>query len=121
MKDSLIYGILGGLMGSLYMGWICSPKSLQSSNASLAVVDMQTLISKKSQQLAMKLTSEAVKAEASDPISHVSIQEAASRLKEDLNTFAVIHNLVLLSKGSVVGGDVPDRTQEVLSMIEKGE
>jgi hypothetical protein len=119
MKEGLVYGIFGGLIGSLYLGWVCSSKSSHSSStstASLAVVDMQLLVSRKSRQLAMGQQA----AENPALLSHLSIQEAAISLKDDLDDFAVTHNLVLLAKGSVVGGDVPDKTQEVLDMMEKG-
>lgn len=122
MKDGLIYGIFGGLIGSLYMGWICSSKSSHPHPASLAIVDMQLLVSRKSRQLAMGKAREGYRSQASEnfPLSHLSIREAANHLKDDLNDFAATHNLVLLAKGSVVGGDVPDKTQEVLAMMEKG-
>lgn len=120
MKESLIYGLLGGFIGFLYMGWICSSKS--SHPTSLAVVDMQLLISRKSQQLAMDQASERHNPKVQElfPLSRLSIQEAANHLKDDLNTFAATHNLVLLAKGVVAGGDIPDKTQEVLAMMEKG-
>jgi Skp family chaperone for outer membrane proteins len=123
MKDGLIYGIFGGIIGSLYMGWICSSKSFTPHPTSLAIVDMQLLISKKSQQLAMSQASERHNSQVRElfPLSQQSIQEAANHLKDDLNTFAVTHNLVLLAKGVVAGGDIPDKTQEVLAMIEKGD
>ena len=122
MKDGLIYGIFGGLIGSLYMGWICSSKSSHPHASSLAVVDMQLLVSRKSRQLAMGQATERRNPQTREalPLSHLPIQEAANHLKDDLNDFAATHNLVLLAKGSVVGGDVPDKTQEVLAMMEKG-
>ena len=120
MKDCLIYGLLGGFIGSLYMGWICASKS---PHPSLAVVDMQALISKKSQQLAMNQNLEKYSSQGRElvPLSHLSIQEVASQLKDDLNAFASTHNLVLLAKGAVVSGDVPDKTQEILNILEGGE
>jgi len=121
MKESLIYGLLGGFIGFLYMGWICYSKSSPSHMASFAVVDMQLLISKKSQQLALQLTSEKLQGETNNQPSPVSIQESANSLKEDLNTFAATHNLVLLAKGAVIGGDVPDKTQEILELLEEKE
>jgi hypothetical protein len=111
MKESLMYGVFGGVIGFLYMGWVCSPKS--SHQPSLAIVDMQELVSKKSQQLALKLTGIG--------INDISLQESAKQLKEDLQTFATANNLVLLAKGTVVSGDVPDKTEEILAMMDKGE
>lgn len=126
MKESIIYGLFGGLIGSLYMGWICFPKPLQSLHTCLAVVDMQALISKKSQQLAKTIMPETrmpgtQASPARVPPASVSIREAADHLKEDLNAFAATHNLILLAKGAVVAGDIPDKTEEILAMIEAGE
>jgi hypothetical protein len=123
MKESLIYGLLGGFIGFLYMGWICYSKSSQPAITSLAVVDMQLLISRKSKQLAMDRSSEKYNPQVRElfPLSRLSIQEAADHLKDDLNAFAAIHNLVLLAKEAVVSGDIPDKTQEILDMMEKGE
>lgn len=113
MKECLIYGILGGFIGSLYMGWLLSSKSPYSKDPSLALVDMQELIAKKSQQLAMSQSFE--KSEKSKPI-----REAAVQLKEDLNTFATNNNLILLTKGIVVSSNLPDKTEEILAMMERG-
>ena len=128
MNESIIYGLLGGVIGSLYMGWICSSKPPQ-----LAVVDMQVLISKRSQQLAKALAPETLVSKtpvpetlmsgtrassARVPSTQVSsVREAGDRLKEDLKTFAATHNLILLAKGSVVGGDLPDKTEEILAQM----
>lgn len=123
MNESIIYGLLGGVIGSLYMGWICSSKPPQ-----LAVVDMQVLISKRSQQLAKALAPETLVSKALVPETFVpetrassaqvsSVREAGDRLKEDLKTFATVHNLILLAKGSVVGGDLPDKTEEILAQM----
>jgi hypothetical protein len=119
MKENLIYGLLGGFIGFLYLGWISLPKSSQSSHASLAVVDMQALISKKSQQLAAMLASEKHSSQPRESSSFLSIQDAAHRLKDDLNTFAATHNLVILSKEAVVSGDLPDKAEEILVLIEE--
>lgn len=119
MKECLIYGILGGFIGSFYMEWLLSSKSQPSKEPSLAVVDMQALISKKSQQLAKGILSNNTAQQI--PKNTVPVREAATQLKGDLNTFATNHNLILLSKAAVVGGDIPDKTEEILAMIEKGD
>lgn len=113
MKECLIYGILGGFIGSLYMGWLVSSKSTPSKELNLAIVDMQLLISKKSQQLAINQPFEKSK-------NPIPVREAAIQLKDDLNTFAITHNLILLTKGTVVSGDIPDKTEEILALMEKG-
>ena len=119
MKESLIYGIFGGLIGSLYMGWIYSPKP-----PCFAVVDIQALISKKSQQLAKTLVSPTLVYPAHGSPTHVSsahaslIREVGDRLQEDLKEFSATHNLILLAKSAVVSGDLPDKTAEILALIE---
>lgn len=119
MKECLIYGIFGGFIGSLYMGWLISSKSPNSKNPSLAIVDMQALILKKSQQLATTIMSTNTPQQTANNI--VPVREAATQLKDDLNTFATNHNLILLSKAAVVSGDVPDKTDEILDIIERGD
>ena len=127
MKESLIYGVFGGLIGSLYMGWVCSPKT-----PCLAVVDIQVLISKKSQQLAKTILSPTRASPTQVSPAYVSstqvssihpslIREVGDRLKEDLKAFAATHNLILLAKSAVVGGDLPDKTAQILALIEEGE
>lgn len=122
MKESIFYGIFGGLIGSIYMGWIFSPKPPQ-----LAVVDMQALVSRRSQQLAKVLVPQTLVPEALIPdtlipeIPASSIREAGDRLKEGLKAFAITHNLILLTKGGVVGGNLPDKTEEILALIEEGD
>ena len=122
MKESLVYGLFGGLIGSLYMGWIYSPKP-----PSLAVVDMQALISMKSQQLAKTLGSGTLVPETHMSKTRVSetllseTQEAGERLKKGLKAFALTHNLILLAKGAIVEGNLPDKTEEILALIEKGD
>jgi hypothetical protein len=147
MKENIIYGIFGGLIGSLYMGWIFSPSPPKCQHACcrqacLATVDIQKLVSKKSQQLAATFVPETLASEARMPETRLSealmletpppdtalsetrmrsIQEAGDRLKEGLKAFATTQNLILLAKGTVVEGDLPDKTEEILGLIEKGD
>jgi hypothetical protein len=122
MKESLVYGLFGGLIGSLYMGWIYSPKP-----PSLAVVDMQTLVSLKSRQLAKTLaeTRMSETQRVSETLESGTLlsetQEAGERLKEGLKAFALTHNLILLAKGATMGGNLPDKTEEILALIDKGD
>jgi|GEM_PF-3342467 len=78
----------------------------------LAVVDMQALISKGSQHLA-KTSSIKALAKAAKVSSH-QIQEMSEQLKETLEDFAAQHHLILLAKGAVMGGNLPDYTEEIM-------
>lgn len=85
----LLYGFFGGMIGSLCLGWICFPNPPQQPT--LGVVDWQTLLSKEPGQ--------------------------AQHLCEDLNTFATAHNLILLAKEALMGGDMSDQTQVFLDWL----
>jgi len=85
----LLYGFFGGMIGLLCLGWICFPNP--SQQATLSVVDWQTLLSKEPGQ--------------------------AQRLSEDLKVFAAAQNLILLTKEAVMGGDMPDQTVTFLDWL----
>lgn len=103
----LIGGIaLGGVLGSA-MGW-----SFFKPPPRLAVVDLQALVSKGSQHLA-KASSNKMLGKAAK-ISRHQIQELSEQLKEILEDFAAQHHLILLAKGAVMGGNLPDYTEEIM-------
>ena len=97
--------ILGGILGSA-MGW-----SFFRPPPRLAVIDMQALISKGSQHL-VKTSSNKALGKAAKVSSH-QIQEMSEQLKETLEDFAAQHHLILLAKGAVMGGNLPDYTEEI--------
>jgi len=78
----------------------------------LAIVDMQALIAKGSQRLAKTSPNKAL-GKTSKVSSH-QIQEAGEQLKETLEAFAAKHHLILLAKRAVMGGNLPDYTEEVM-------
>ena len=135
MKESLIYGLFGGFIGSLYMAWIYSPPTPKCQHACcrracMAVVDMQALISKKSQQLAAFMPEKLTQSQESTThvpsirharLRHNCLRDAKDQLKEGLKAFAITHNLILLAKGAVVEADLPDKTEEILALIQKGD
>lgn len=87
----LVIGVFGGLLGSLLMGWLCSPISL--FDAKLAVIDQQYLVSSLPEQ-------------------------AVKNLGEDLKIFALLHDLILLNGEAVVGGCIPDQTTAFLNWLK---
>ena len=98
----LLYGFFGGLIGSLCMGWLCAP--LPPQEAQLAVVDLQTLVSQR-QGIPPR-----------EPQAHL-VSQLAKSLGADLELFAKQHNLILLHKGTVAGGDIPDQTTAFLAWL----
>jgi len=78
----------------------------------LAVVDMQALIAKSSQRLA-KTASHKASGKASR-VSSPQIRQAGEQLKEILENFATRRHLILLAKGAVMGGNIPDYTTEIM-------
>lgn len=105
MKELAPYWFQGFFI--LGIGFICAffPRAPQ-----LAVVDMNALISTGSQSLAK-----------SGRISSHEVQEWGNRMKEGLEAFGEERQLVMLSKGAVVGNALPDVTEEVLSFIAAEE
>jgi hypothetical protein len=98
-----LYGLFGGLLGSLCMGWLCFPTP--PSQATLAIIDLQGLISKEQGALPSK--------------SHARmVEQLAKSLGQDLEIFAKDHGLILLQKGTVVGGDIADKTAAFLAWLE---
>lgn len=91
-----------------------------NSSPRLAVVDMQALIAKRSQQLAKTgsrkstVDSRAPADKRAVKISSHQIREAGEQLKEVLEAFAARHHLILLAKGAVMGGSLPDYTEEIM-------
>jgi len=96
---SLVLGIIWG--GG--MAWLFSRNAPQ-----FAVVDMQALIVQQSQHL--------TKTHAGK-VSTRQVQDASEQLKEKLETFALKHDLILLNKGAVMGGNLPDYTAEIAENI----
>jgi len=99
----LLYGLFGGLLGSLCMGWLCLPTP--PSQATLACVDLQKLVSKEQG------------AHPQEPHKRM-LGQLAKSLEQDLELFAKQHNLILLLKGTVIGGDIADKTAAFLAWLE---
>jgi hypothetical protein len=102
----------GALNGGTAWDFFKSPRRL-------AVVDMQALIAKGSQHLAKTSPNKALGKGSAKVFNHVSshqIQEAGEQLKETLEAFAAKHRLILLAKGAVMGGVLPDYTDEIMEV-----
>jgi len=108
MRPMIIYLCLGifGCFILSGMAWIFSKVDHQPQ---FAVVDMQVLIAQHSQHLAKTQSHK-----KPGKVSPQQIQELSDRLKEDLESFATKHKLILLTKGSVMGGALPDYTDQFL-------
>jgi hypothetical protein len=83
-----LIGVFGGLLGSLLMGWLCSPMTL--FDAKLAVIDRQYLVSALPEQ-------------------------AMKNLSEDLKIFALVHGFILFHGEAIAGGSIPDQTTAFLN------
>lgn len=119
MKECLMYGFLGGFLGSLYMGWIGASKPTPCPPPNLAVIDIPEILSKKAEHLVQQFSPSPQTATV--PTNTARIQEAGNRLKDDLRAFATTHNLILLAKNAVVGDTLPDKTAEFLALLEEQE
>ncbi|MBP9728910.1 MAG: hypothetical protein KBD23_02065 [Gammaproteobacteria bacterium] len=75
------------------------------------VVDTQALV----QFEAQKLAKESPKKGVSDQ----QLEEIANRLKQKINLFAYFNRVVILAKGAVWGGDLPDYTEMFLEDLKE--
>jgi hypothetical protein len=106
-----IFFLIGGMaLGGVLNGG--SAWSFFKPSPRLAVVDMQALIAKRSQHLANNSSNKALG--KASKISNQQIQEASEQLKGTLDAFALKHHLILLAKGAVMGGNLPDYTNEIM-------
>ena len=111
MKPMVIYLCLGifGCITLSGMAWVFSKVHHKPERA---LVDMQALIAQQSQRLAKTRPGK---------VSARQVQEVSDRIKEILEIFAAKHNLILLAKGGVMGGALPDHTFEILTFLEQEE
>ncbi len=78
---------------------------------SFGVVDTQALIQFEAQKLA--------KESPQKELSEKKLEEVANRLKQKINLFAYNNEVVVLAKGAVWGGDLPDYTEMILEDLKK--
>ncbi len=111
MKDALIYSVITSLILVVGCGVFWSARK-----PIFAVVDMNRLISQRAQKLAkLNLTGDQSKRK----IMTQQIRDLSTNLKEDLDDFAKENGVIILSKGSVAGGQLPDFTEPALSLFEE--
>lgn len=72
-------------------------------------VDTVVLVSKQAEQLAARYPK--------GKIATIELQQIAEQLKESVSKIAKEKNLVILAKGAVWGGDLPDYTPAILELI----
>lgn len=72
-------------------------------------VDTSALIAKQSEILA--------KHYSQGKISNPILQEGADQIKEKVRAFAKDNNLVIIAKGAIWGGNLPDYTEKVLQTL----
>jgi hypothetical protein len=109
MKYTILY-LCFGIFGCITLSSMAWVFSKAHHPPQLAVVDMQALIARQSRHLAKT---------SSAKVSARQIQETGNRLKEILEVFAAKHNIILLSKGALMGGGLPDHTDTILTFLEQ--
>lgn len=72
-------------------------------------VDTSALIAKQSEILA--------KHYPKGKISNSILQQGADQIKEKVRTFAKDNNLVIIAKGAIWGGTLPDYTEQILHLL----
>lgn len=106
-QETLIYSVMifGGLISGVAM-FCCAPKS-----PAIGVIDMRLLISQRAQAIVQPGVT----------LRSHQIKDLSLRLRNDLNDLARENGVILLTKGVVAGGELPDYTDAALSLIEKGD
>lgn len=106
-RDTLIYSVLVivAFGAALLMIW-WAPKP-----PALGVVDMRLLISQRAQTIARPGVT----------LTTNQIKDLSQHLRDDLNDLARENGVILLTKGVIVGGELPDYTDAALSLAEEGE
>ncbi|MBY0281473.1 MAG: hypothetical protein K2W94_04865 [Alphaproteobacteria bacterium] len=74
-------------------------------------IDTNVLIAKQSQILAKHYPHPQGK------VSHHLLQQGADEIKEKVATFAKENNLVLIAKGAIWGGALPDYTEKIFHLL----
>ncbi len=107
---NLVYLLIGFFIGvSLVFGCLRLAKS--NYEPSFGVVDTQALV----QFEAQKLAKESPKKGVSDQ----QLEEVANNLKERIKSFAYLNQVVVLAKGAVWGGYLPDYTEMFLEDLKE--
>ena len=102
----LLVGLLIGVL--LIFGYLKRAEPLYQP--SFGIVDTQALV----QFEAQKLAKESPRKELSDE----KLEEIADRLKQKVKLFAYFNQVVVLAKGAVWGGDLPDYTETILEDLK---
>jgi len=105
--DILVCFILSGTV------WIFAKIMADHHHPPLAVVDMQALVTRQSQQLAQTRKGK---------VSARHIQQISERLKGTLDAFATKHRLILFNKAALAGGEntlLPDHTLDIVMLLEE--
>ena len=80
---------------------------------SFGVVDTQALVQSEAEKLAKESPQEA--------LSEEKLEQIAERLKQKVKLFAYFNKVVVLAKGAVWGGDLPDYTEMFLEDFKEVE
>lgn len=78
---------------------------------SFGVVDTQALVQLEAEKLAKESPQEA--------LSDEKLEHIAERLKQKVKLFAYFNQVVVLAKGAVWGGNLPDYTEMILEDIKE--
>lgn len=110
LRNTLIYSVLVILvLGAAVFMWMYPAKT-----PTLGVVDMRMLIAQRAEDLAKTIP-------VGTKVRSHQIRELTDQLRDDLQLFAQENGVVLLNKGTVAGGELPDYTDAALGVYKVGE
>ena len=98
-------GALGAAIGAATLASLL-PALLSAPPVQWGVVDMQAVLARQAPALAH-----------AGKLSRVQLQKITGQWQQQLHGFAIAHNLILVTKSSVLGGAVPDYTDEILTLL----
>lgn len=108
------YGLIALISALIFCisigGWMVWPKSLFTSH-NIVTVDASRLVALKAEELA--------KGVGKQKISEAHLQRIANRLKEGVTCYAQEKGVIVLAKGAVWGGNLPDHTQAIMKYLNQ--
>lgn len=88
-------------------------KITEVKSSEYVVIDMQTLLQKQAQKLVL----DSSKKDENEELKQLRLSALGQKIKEGIEKYAFEKGVVVLNKGAVMGGKLPDITPEILELF----